>query len=166
MSIRESRIGSLKLGAAAGENPLVQTNIFFRRNESDFLPIAPLEILLSNRISFPLLWTKLYWTSSEHAVAVLQFLLSSVSWNIKFNSFESLPTSSSGVRWSCPDQRLISWRFALWSASANCLILLFPNVPIVSSPSWGQSLNSSLQGCWIWSSRRTIQYMDWLMSQN
>lgn len=79
-SILDSRTGSLRpLAAAAGANPLLQTNTFLRRKESDFFPMV--EFMLSKQTSFPRLrttlelrWNRLifsFGSSSQSTLSVL-----------------------------------------------------------------------------------------------
>lgn len=146
--------GSLKLGV--GENPLLQRSIFLKRKDNDFLPM-PL-LVLSNWLSFPLLRTALLqcWICLPLPNILLTLLLfsrlvsclaeelhsTSGSSDSRFNSFWGSSTSSGvrSCRWSWLEAS-VRWRFLF---SISPVGLLFPNVPIASSPS-GQSLNSSFE---------------------
>jgi len=176
-SILDSWRVSLRLGV--GANPLLQTNIFFRRKEIDFFPIV--FFLLSAHMSLHLsiitlnVFSISSSLSSDSLHSALLILLSTSklegqlrnlsrgSSEISFSTFgfrlRSLVNSfcrfpiSSGVKSAISSDEDGS-SCAFWSSKFSLISLLFPNVPIASKP-WGQSLNSSRGSCFAWSVHKT-----------
>lgn len=157
-SILDSVSGSLKLGARG--NPLLQTNIFLRTKDNDFLPMPPL-VFSKQTSSFPLFSTMLLvlrWILLSLLFDSLSSDLSSWWWlvasdstehcNNKFNSFWSFPSSSdvNSCRWSWEEDEFPS-RLMLLSGGWS-FKFLFPSVPIASNP-WCLSLNWG--SCSLWS---------------